>query len=543
MTRTNSKMKRSLLFLMLAVMATGCGGNTSEKPTEVIKPTETPTVTETAKPTEVPKPTETAKPTEAPATTEIVKTISITNTETEVFVGKTVQFEAIVTPEGSNVIFAVDNNEFGTMTTEGLFTATKKGHVKITATIEGTEIFAEHELDIIDTLIDTTVNADAFDFTGLYDKNNVSFKTADSVSNNVNTFAKIKDVKGQNYAFTAKVSLSNAKTDDTWSRVSLGHLFDDGKFHGFFVSPGQNADSKKAVVMDIVNGGVLWGATTDRSQIWRQHDLYTLDMSDMTLTTIRKGNKYYYLINGELYWYEDLYRDANVIDTTPAFYVGQTQASFSAIDVYTEEAKIDSMIDAVKNKKLYPSFKKHVEINEDSTSVKFKEVAGLAGANPKDYCAKSIGDAFVMPAGKESSVSFNMKIDAYGSIDPMPALAVTINRHEGTIAESRSCVISETKAGFSGWNGNGNLNSGIGDGGRTYANDDVLEVGKNYKVTFTRLYAESGQDTKIRIEKEDGTVMLEYNHGWNTDGYTDVVYLSFLSRDLDCTLTNITLNA
>lgn len=533
MKRTNSKMMhRSLLFLMFCVMATGCGAKDTENPTS--RPTET---VETAKPTE--KPTE--KPIEKP--TEVIRTVHIDNTEKEVFIGKTLQFSATVNPEGSNVLFSVDDNQYGTMTTGGLFTAMKKGHVKITATIEGTEITDEYELDIIDTLLDISVNADTFDYDGLYDTENVSFKTRDSVSNNVNTFAKLKNVKGQNYAFSAKVSLSNAKADDTWSRVSLGHLFDDNKFHGFFVSPGVNQDSKKSVVMDIQNGNVLWGETTDRSQVWRLHDLYTLDMSDMTLTTIRKENTYYYLINGELYWFENLYMDANNIDTTPAIYVGQTQASFSGLQVTVDVEKIDQMIDGVKNQKLYPSFKNNVVISEDNASVKFKGVAGLAGSNPKDYAAKSIGDAFMMPAGKESSVSFKLKIDAFGLVNSMPSLAVTIHRYEGQISESRSCMISETKAGFTGWNGNNDLPQGIGDGGRQYSDYDSLEVGKTYQVTFTRLYSESGgQDTKVRIAKEDGTLLLEYNHGWN-DGYKGAAYLSFLSRDLDCTLSEITLNA
>ena len=51
----------------------------------------------------------------------------------------------------------------------------------------------------------------------------------------------------------------------------------------------------------------------------------------------------------------------------------------------------------------------------------------------------------------------------------------------------------------------------------------------------------NGQDTKICVAKQDGTILLEYAHGWN-DGYKGPVLLSFLARDINCTITNININ-
>ena len=204
----------------------------------------------------------------------------------------------------------------------------------------------------------------------------------------------------------------------------------------------------------------------------------------------------------------------------------------------------DEMVNAVKNKKLYPSFKENVEVGENS--IVFKNV-GTAPQNAKDQAARSIGDALSMPSEKEAELTFDLKIDQYGANNPLPALAVTINRYDG-FAEARSFVIGESKAGFTGWNSNGSLNEGIGDGGRLYTatkedettENVLLDTTQTYKITCTRLM-NNGQDTKICVAKQDGTILLEYAHGWN-DGYKGPVLLSFLARDINCTITNININ-
>ncbi len=539
MKRKKTMLRCSLITILSCLFAVGCsGGNeTSKGNTNSADTTKTSQSAETGKKTEDKS---TSEGTEK-KTTEIVKTISISNTETEVFVTKDLQINATTLPESYNVVYSLENEEAGTISETGLFTASvNPGHVKVTATIENTNVSASYEFDVVDTLIDTSLATDDFDYSGVYNKENVSFKTKEEKTNNVNNFTKIKNVKGTVYAFSAKVSLSNPKSDDTWSRISLGHLNDDGKFHGFFVSPGSAFSAKKSVVMDIENGNVLWGETTDRSQIWGLHDLASLDMTDMTLETIRNGDKYYYFINDELFWYEDLYLAG--ADTMPAFSIGQTEAVISDIKVETDAEAIQAKIDSKGTEALYASYKSRVEVKDNSKTVHFNAIYQSGSDNPKELSAKSIGDKFVMPANKESSVTFNMTINSYGSTNPMPALAFTINRHEGSISQSRSYVFSETKAGFTGWDGNGNLNEGIGNGGKEYADQYALEMGVTYKVTCTRLILDGGQDTKFKIEKEDGTVLLEDQHGWQ-DGYSGNAICSFLCRDLDVTLTNIQLNA
>ena len=146
----------------------------------------------------------------------------------------------------------------------------------------------------------------------------------------------------------------------------------------------------------------------------------------------------------------------------------------------------------------------------------------------------------VMAANVQSTVEFDLSIDAFGS-SAMPALAVTWNRYDATAWEARSLVIAQYKAGFTGWNSNGNLPDGIGFGGKDYTLGGEaarLEEGATYHVVFTRLMYEDGQDMKFQIKDADGNVLLEDAHNWH-DGYTGRVVISFLARDLDCTISNV----
>lgn len=475
-------------------------------------------------------------------TTEEIKTIRITNEVSNLFVGKTRQITYETNPSTSKVEFSC--NEMGTISESGLFTASQVGKAVITIKIKDTEISNTYEFNVVDTLVNVNFNNDVWDYENVYNEENVSFKSLETIGNNLNSYTTINNIKSKKYAFSSIVKVSSPKGDDTWSRVSLGHVNDEGKFHGFFVSPGPDFNQRKTVVMDVVNGDVQWGNTTDRSQVWNQHDVNSLDMTNMKLTTIRDGNNYYYLINDELYWFESYFTDFNEIDTTPSFMAAQMQVEFSHITIETDTSKIDEMVNAVKNKKLYPSFKENVEVGENS--IVFKNV-GTAPQNAKDQAARSIGDALSMPSEKEAELTFDLKIDQYGATNPLPALAVTINRYDG-FAEARSFVIGESKAGFTGWNSNGSLNEGIGDGGRLYTatkedettENVLLDTTQTYKITCTRLM-NNGQDTKICVAKQDGTILLEYAHGWN-DGYKGPVLLSFLARDINCTITNININ-
>ena len=102
--------------------------------------------------------------------------------------------------------------------------------------------------------------------------------------------------------------------------------------------------------------------------------------------------------------------------------------------------------------------------------------------------------------------------------------------------------MGQYKAGWTGWNSNGNLNNGIGSGGDDYkingGETTRLEEGETYHVVFIRVMTANGQDTRMIITDKNGNVLIDAQHGWQ-DGYTGRAVVSFLCRDLDCTISNI----
>ena len=58
----------------------------------------------------------------------------------------------------------------------------------------------------------------------------------------------------------------------------------------------------------------------------------------------------------------------------------QMQVEFSHITIETDTSKIDEMVNAVKNKKLYPSFKENVEVEINSEVLNIKNFFKIVNA-------------------------------------------------------------------------------------------------------------------------------------------------------------------
>ena len=264
------------------------------------------------------------------------------------------------------------------------------------------------------------------------------------------------------------------------------------------------------------------------------------DYSNVTITVVRNGNAFYAYLNGELYWVDEYMDGFSNIDTLPVINVGSAVAEFTNMSVaYGEEAAAAYLAKA-DNSKFYRADDK-TTIGEDGTITFTGAADNSCNLNAKDHAAKSIGTSAILEANVENVLEFDLTINYFGSRDGLPALAVTLNRYDGAYAEARSLVIGQYKAGWTGWNSNYNLNEGIGDTGRAYSlnGEEIrLEEGETYHVVLRRIMIDGKQDTILSIRDKDGNVLLEYQWGWICD-YTGRYAVSFLCRDVDCTISNI----
>ena len=458
-------------------------------------------------------------------------TVAIDGSETaEIYVTRTVQLTVTKAPADAAITWTSSDDEVATVSENGLVTGVKGGEATITATSGNAS--DSITVTVKDTVINAAVNADKFDMSGLYQDNAV-------LSGSQNSFAAFNGEASQYYVASATVKVTAPSGDDTWSRVGISH-YNGEKYYGLMLSPGPDFNARKTVTMIVdATGNVEWGTITDRSQVWNQHDLGSIDFADVELTSVRAGNEFYAFINGELYYYENGIDGFTDADTIPVLNLGSCTAEFSAMAVTYGQESVEEYLATADDSDYYASSDK-VIIGDDGT-IKFTGASdGTCPLNAKDHAAKSIGAKAMLPAGEEGSISFDLTIDAVGSRDALPALAVTMNRYDGTYAEARSLVIGQYQAGWTGWNSNGDLNAGIGvpHNYQVDGSDARLEEGETYHITVTRLMNEEGQDNSIKVEDANGNILFEGTWGWH-DGYSDRASVSFLCRDLDCTISNI----
>lgn len=462
--------------------------------------------------------------------------ISIENKDTaSMYVTQNLTLTVKTDPAGT-AVWSSSNEEIATVK-DGVVTGVSAGTVTIKA--DYNNVSDSIEITVKDSVINASVNAGDFDFSGIYQDDAVVKSNGSK-----NSFAAFNGEAGKYYVASATVKLTDPSNDDTWSRIGISHYNGTDSYYGLQLSPGQSFNARKTVTMIITNGDVQWGSVTDRSQVWGQHALADIDFNKVELTTVRYGSDFYSYINGQLYYVDNTLAGFDNIDTLPVLNLGSCSAEFSGMTVsYGEEAASQYLAKADKSM-FYGSYADTL-IGKDG-SIQFTGAANsTCSINAKDHAAKYIGTSTVMAAGVESKMEFDLKIDYFGGRDAMPALAVTINRYDSAAWEARSLVIAQYKAGWTGWNSNGNLNDGIGSGGIEYrANNEIvrLEEGATYHVVFTRLMNEAGQDTKMLITDSNGNVLIEDAHGWR-DGYSGRVVVSLLSRDLDCTITNVVISS
>lgn len=442
---------------------------------------------------------------------------------------KTLQLSANKTPADLTVVWSSDNDEIATVSEDGLVAGIKAGTAVITAA-SGT-VSDTITITVNNTVINPAVNSDSFDMSGIYSDNAVL-----KSNGNQNSFAAFNGDASEYYIASATVKVTNPDGNDTWSRIGISH-FNGEKYYGLQLSPGPAFNARKTVTMVINEGNVEWGLLTDRSQVWNQHNLAAIDFDNVKLTTVRSGNEFYAYINEELYYYENGLDGFTDVPTVPVLNVGSCGAEFSDIQVVYNQQDVTDFL-STADKSMFFATSDKVVLGEDGT-IKFTGASDQSSPlNAKDHAAKHIGANALLPADRESTISFDLTIDSFGGRDALPALAVTMNRYDGDYAEARSLVIGQYKAGWTGWNTNGNLNGGIG-GPNDYIDGTRLEEGETYKITVTRLITPTGEDNKLSVKDSEGNVLFEGTWGWNDAGYTGRSAISFMSRDMDCTIGNL----
>ncbi len=533
-----------LLVLPIMMLLASCGPDQpSSSPVE-------PDPVDTSSSTEVPPAPSSDSSEEPPAPSSesseeppvLNPSVTITAPATQVYITKQITMTANIVDSTDSVVWTSSDTKKATVE-GGVVTAVAPGEVTITASLSGdATVKDEVKITVLDTILDATVNGSAWDFSKLYQADPVVQPVAASTGNtdDIKTYAAFKNATGKQYVAKAHFELI-ANGDWVWNTVTIGHINGDGLIYATGFSQG----TKKLITQFSKTVGGFeqqWGVVSDRSQIWSQHDLVTLDVTNgIDITAVRDNGDFYFFINGELYWKEGVaFNDFDEIDTTPVIYLNGADVKASNLYVTTDSVKVAE--EAAKGSaKFYPTYAANVEISEDQKTIKFKNADRIT-ANNKDVAAKSIGDAALFPANKETKVEFDLVVDAWGSLDSNPAVCLDMKRYDSDTLETRTFQLQQTGVTFAGWSYGGDMPGGFPAGETKYnngTNDVKLSEEKTYHVALTRLmYAGEGEDTKIEVFDGE-TQIVSATHGWK-DGYSGNSVAYFSVRNVNATLSNIT---
>lgn len=470
----------------------------------------------------------------------VTPTVTIAAGERTVYINKTLALSAEIRNSEDRVKWTSSNTAIATVSSGGIVSGMNAGKVTITASLKtNTDIKDEVEITVLDTIIDDSVNPTAWDFSKLYQDNPEITSVAAEDTNDIKTYAAFKGVIGKQYVAKAHFDILG-HGNWVWNSLAIGHINGDGKIYATGFSQG----TKKIITQFTKTVGgfeQLWNAISDRSQVWNQHDLETLDITNgIDIMSVRNGGDFYFFINNELYWVETTsFTDYDAIDTQPVIYLNGVHATVKNLYVSDKAADVEEIVNsAAAKRKLYATFSSDVVISENDTKVQFKN-ADNTTTNNKDVAAKSIGDAFSFPAGKSAKLEFDLTIDAWGASHSGPAVLVDIKRYESDTAETRSVLIGERCASFAGWNYDGGMPAANWPAGeKTYAESSKLKEDKSYHVIVNRIVGASGADNSVKI-LDGETVMVDSTWGWADDGYTGIAAIYLSSRNVNATLSNL----
>ena len=525
------KKHNMLLALSLVAMLTSCATSTSSS-TDKSSGGETSVTTDTS--------SEDSGGSETPTPTPSVK---ITSTETSVYITKQLTLTAEAKDTTDSIVWTSSDTTKATVD-GGVVNALEAGEVKITAALsKDTSVKDEVNITVLDTIVDTSVNVASWDYSNVFQAEPTITSVKKDNTNDIKTYAAFKDVKGKQYVAKAHFDVKSVG-DWAWNTLTIGHADGDGKIYSTAFS--QNPKKMITLISDSLDGWQKFdGTVSDRSQIWNQHDLNTFDITNgVDVMSVRDNGDFYFFLNGELYWKDgEGFNTFDEIDTQPVIYLNGVEAEVSKMSVSTDADEVKKVVDAVSNKKFYPTFKNNVEISEDQTQIKFKNTDDIT-TNNKDVAAKSIGDAALLPANKEAKVEFDLVIDSWGSKDNTPAVCVDMKHWDSGVNETRTYLIGKNAISFAGWSYSGDLNAGYPAGPTNYndgSSDIRMSENKTYHVVCTRLMTSTSQDCKLDVLDGSKTIATK-TWGWANEGYTGNVVIYFSVRNVNATISNITFN-
>lgn len=309
------------------------------------------------------------------------------------WVGETANLEVVVTPTtaSSLVTWSSSNSSIASIDENGKLEFLAAGNVVITATSKAdNNVKKELNITVKQGYFLTDRGSKNWDFEHQGDTNGYIELSAasDSISAGFNSayFSGVSSTK-----FYAEATFNITKlTSNTWDwqGIGIGSGLSDSNSRFFTYSPWCPNTSvnnfNKTILRDRPES---WGALTDRSQVWGEHGLNDISLNDdIKIAILRDGDKYYYLINDVLHWY-DVNTNYSGINTTPYVVSYDIPVKVSKYFATQDEAKVNEKLALAEYNKTFYAANYGVEYVDDTDFT----ISNTEKLN-KDNKVRSIGD-------------------------------------------------------------------------------------------------------------------------------------------------------
>ena len=267
-----------------------------------------------------------------------------------------------------------------------------------------------------------------------------------------------KGVKSTKYYASVTFEIKSQLSTWVWQGIGLGSGLSEDSTRYFLFSPivpGQGNSYQKIIVKTLPNES--WPAITTRSQIWGQNGLNDIDVNKpITISMVRDGNDYYYLINNKLYYFDNT-TDYDGVETYPIMCAIDEEVKAYNYTYEDDPDVIDAMLEGEQYKKSFYSSNDDIVYYDSDSEFTFTSVTTLN----KDHKVMSLGDKAKVYG--DFTIEFDVKSLKYNEThieNGFTGLTINLTKYEAADSVNsfmigRSSVQTEnsgTIARFAEWN-------------------------------------------------------------------------------------------
>lgn len=293
-------------------------------------------------------------------------------------------------PDASTLVtWTTSDSSVASISDSGYVSFLDKGDVTITATSQqDTNVSANVTFNVKKGFFYSDKGSPYWDLSHQSDETDPYVYISDSTPSGYHSLY-FKGVKSTKYYASVTFEIKKQLSTWIWQGIGLGHgLSEDSTRYFLFspVVPNQGNAYQKTIVKDLPNES--WPAITTRSQNWGQNGLNDIDVNKpITISTIRDGNDYYYLINDKLYYFDNatIYDE---VETYPILCAIDEEVKAYNYKFESDSAKIDEMLKDEKYKKSFYSSNSNIVYYDSDSHFTFESLTTLS----KDNKVMSLGD-------------------------------------------------------------------------------------------------------------------------------------------------------